>query len=245
MTINSRTNTANSGSGFGSDAGSGSDSGSDSTEGAVRVESGQGRVARLVSDIVALMTPVLTFAVPVVLVRADAVGEGFLFLNLFSPFVSCLVAAYAPMGWHARLHEGDLLSARTLTGRRTVDLSRLTKVGRLEVPGQTRTDDRLILTDAHGVRLILNNLAGGKDTVDGLVRRALLARPQGAGVVVSDRAAERLDLQAEVTRPHGRLKAGRKVREGFIGFVPLLSLFVVAPVTFGLCVLAWLLAAAN
>ncbi|MGW6057882.1 hypothetical protein [Streptomyces sp. NPDC055189] len=186
------------------------------------------------SDVVALLAPLLLFAVPIVLVRARLIDDGFLFLNLLSPFISVLVAAYAPMGWRARLRDEELLTACTLTGRRTVDLARLTKVGRMEVPGQTRTDDRLILTDAHGVRIVLDKLAGSDETVDALVRGALLRRPQGAGVVVSDRAAERLDLRTEVSRPQGRLKAGRRVREGLIGWLPLLAVLVVAPVSFGL-----------
>ncbi|MEU6763351.1 hypothetical protein ABZ916_12600 [Streptomyces sp. NPDC046853] len=195
---------------------------------------GQGRTARRVSDAVALLAPPLLFVVPVLLVRARSIDDGFLFLSLVSPFVSLLVAAYAPMGWRARLHDGDLLTARTLTGRRTVDLAALTKVGRMEVPGQVRTDDRLILTDAHGVRIMLDKLAGGDDTVDSPVRRALLRRPPGAGVVVSDRAAERLDLRTEVRRPQGRLKAGRTIREGLIGWIPLLAVFVVVLLSFGL-----------
>ncbi|MGW7070615.1 hypothetical protein ACWGII_31170 [Streptomyces sp. NPDC054855] len=209
--------------------------------GHARVTAGQGRTARRAADLVVLLTPPLLFVVPVLLIRARLIDDGFIFLNLVSLFISGLVASYAHMGWHTRPHDGDLLSARTLTGRHTVDLSRLTKVGRLEVPGEARIDDRLILTDAHGVRLVLDKLAGGDDTVDSLVREALLRRPPGAGVVVSDRAAERLGLRTEVSRPHGRLKAGRTIREGLTAWVPLLSLLVVAPVGFGLLVAAFLL----
>ncbi|MEU5951655.1 hypothetical protein [Streptomyces sp. NPDC047525] len=209
--------------------------------GTAAVSAGQGRTARRAADTVVFLTPPLLLVVPSLLIRARLIDDAFLFLNLVSLFISGLVAAYAHMGWRARPHDGDLLSAHTLTGRHTVDLARLTKVGRLEVPGQTRNDDRLILTDEHGVRLILDKLAGGDEKVDTLVRRALLRRPQGAGVVVSDRAAERLDLRTEVSRPHGRLTAGRTVREGLIGWVPLLSFFVVAPVGFGLLIAGFLL----
>ncbi|WP_030794873.1 hypothetical protein [Streptomyces sp. NRRL S-920] len=209
----------------------------DSTE-TTPASAGQGRTARLAADSSVLLIPVVMFAVPVVLVRAGRISDGYLILNLVSLLISGLVAVYAHMGWHARLHEGGLLSARTLTGRHTIDLARLSKVGRLEVPGQTRTDDRLILTDAHGVRVILNKLRGGDETIDVLVRRALMARPAGAGVLISDRAAERLDLRTELTRPHGRFRPGRKIREGLIGFLPLLSLSVMAPVAFGLLALA-------
>ncbi|MEV0318298.1 hypothetical protein ACIBKX_08545 [Streptomyces sp. NPDC050658] len=206
---------------------------------------GQGRTSRRIADLITYLLPPLAFLVPVVLVRAGLIDDGYLFLNLGSFAVSGLVAAYAHMGWHARVDEDGLLTARTLTGRHTVDLARLTKVGRLEVPGQTRTDDRLILTDAHGVRLVVNNLRGGDDPVDATVRRALMRGPSGAGVVISDRAAERLDLRTEVTRPHGRLRSGRRIREGLIGFVPLLSVLALAPLTFGLLILAWLLSGAT
>lgn len=209
------------------------------------VFTGQGRTGRRIADLVALLTPPLLLVGPVLLIRAGVIDDGFLFLNLVSLLVSGLVAVYAHMGWRARPHDGDLLSALTLAGRRTVDLARLTKVGRLEVPGQARTDDRLILTDAHGVRLILDKLAGSDETVDALVRRALLSRPPGAGVIVSDRAAERLDLRTEVRRPQGRLTAGRTVREGVIGWIPILSVLVVTPVGFGLLVAGFLLSGAD
>ncbi|WP_407547684.1 hypothetical protein QOM21_01635 [Streptomyces sp. Pv4-95] len=130
---------------------------------------------------------------------------------------------YAHLSWHARLQDRDLLSVRTVTGRRTVDLTRLTKVGRIEVVAQGPTDDRLILTDDHGVRVLLNKLNGGRDTVDAAVRRALLHSPATAGVTVSGRAAERLDLEAEVRRPNGRFKEGRRIPFTLIGFAPLLS----------------------
>ncbi|MFF1708736.1 hypothetical protein [Streptomyces sp. NPDC058268] len=206
---------------------------------------GQGRTGRRIADLVALLTPPGLLVVTVLLIRARLIDDGFLLLNLVSCAVSGLVAAYAHMGWRARPHDGDLLSARTLAGRRTVDLARLTKVGRLEVPGQVRTDDRLILTDAHGVRIILNKLAGSDETIDTLVRWALRHREPGAGVIVSDRAAERLGVRTEVNRPQGRLKAGRTIREGLIGWIPLLSVFVFALVSFGLLIAGFLLSGVD
>ncbi|MFC4606357.1 hypothetical protein ACFO9E_00725 [Streptomyces maoxianensis] len=146
------------------------------------------------------------------------------------------------MGWHARLHDGALLSARTLTGRRTVDLARLTKVGRVEVVAQGPTDDRLILTDAHGVRVILNKLKGGRDTVDAAVRKVLLRMPANAGVTVSGRAAERLNMESEVLRQRGRFKAGRRIPFTLIGFAPLLSVPVYLVLAFVLTFGGYLLA---
>ncbi|WP_411137309.1 hypothetical protein [Streptomyces sp. C10] len=149
---------------------------------------------------------------------------------------------YAHLGGHARLHDGGLLSVRTLTGRRTVDLARLTKVGRIEVVAQGPTDDRLILTDAHGVRVTLSKLKGGRDTVDTAVRRALLHRPAKAGVTVSGRAAERLGLEAEVRRPHGKFTLGRRIPFTLIGFAPLLSVPVYLAPAFALTFGGYLLA---
>ncbi|MFD4633755.1 hypothetical protein ACFVYR_31990 [Streptomyces sp. NPDC058284] len=92
------------------------------------------------------------------------------------------------------------------------------------------------------MRLILNRLKGGDDTVDALVRRALMSRAPRAGVVVSGRAAERLDLQTELTRPHGRIRVGRKIRPGLLGFLPLMAVFAVTPAAFGLLALTLTLA---
>lgn len=158
--------------------------------GRAEATAGQGRTARYVTDVAVLLTPPVLFAVPVPLIRAGLIDDGFVFLNMVSLFIAALVACYAHMGGRARPHDGGLLSARSLTGRHTIDLTRLTEVGRLEVPGEPRTDDRLVLTDAHGVRIVLDRLADSDETVDALVRKALLNRPPGAGVVVSDRAAD-------------------------------------------------------
>ena len=54
---------------------------------------------------------------------------------------------------------------------------------------------------------------------------------------VSGRAAERLDLEAEVRRPHGRFKAGRRIPFTLIAFAPLLAapvyLLLACVLTFG------------
>ncbi|MEU9117130.1 hypothetical protein AB0D04_36605 [Streptomyces sp. NPDC048483] len=188
----------------------------------IAIFAGQGRTGRRAADLVAALLPPAVLVVTGLLVRARLIDDDFVMLNWVSLALSALVSFCAHIGWHARLHDGGLLSVRTLTGRRTVDLARLTKVGRIEVVAQGPTDDRLILTDAHGVRVILNKLKGSHDTVDATVRRALLHKPANAGVTVSGRAAERLDLEAEVRRPRGRFKAGRRIPFSLIGFAPLL-----------------------
>lgn len=191
----------------------------------VPVFAGQGRTGRRTVDLVAALFPLVILVVTGLLVRARFIDDGFVMLNMVSPALSVLVFFYMHLGWHACLYDDGLLSVRTLTGRRTVDLTRLTKVGRIEVVAQGPTDDRLILTDAHGVRVILNKLKGGRDTVDAAVRRALLQGPAEAGVRVSGRAVERLNL-AEVRRPNGRFTVGRHIPFALIGFAPLLSVLV-------------------
>ncbi|MFG2888168.1 hypothetical protein [Streptomyces sp. NPDC048248] len=198
----------------------------------ITIFAGQGRTGRRAFDLVAALLPPAILVVTGLLVRARLVDDGFVMLNMVSPVLSALVCFYPHLGWHARLHDGDLLSVRTATGRRTVDLARLRKVGRIEVVAQGPTDDRLILTDVHGVRVILNKLKGGRDTVDAAVRRALLHSPAKAGVTVSGRAAERLTLEAEVQRPNGRFKEGRRIPFALIGFAPLLSVPVYLLVAF-------------
>ncbi|MET7298336.1 hypothetical protein [Embleya sp. NPDC005575] len=202
---------------------------------------GQGRTGRRVADLVAALLPPAILVVTGLLVRARLIDDDFVVLNMVSPALSALTFYAAHVGWHARLHDGTLMSVRTLTGRRTVDLARLTKVGRVEVVGQG-TDDQLILTDAHGVRVILNRLKGGRDTVDAAVRKVLLRMPANAGVTVSGRAAERLNMETEVLRQHGRFKAGRRIPFLLICFAALLSMPVYLVLAFVLTFGGYLLA---
>ncbi|MFD7614616.1 hypothetical protein [Streptomyces sp. NPDC059828] len=206
------------------------------------ISAGQGRAGRRIADLVAALLPPGILLATGLLVRARLIDDGFVLLNLVSLLLSLLVLFYAHVGWHAQLHDATLLTVRTLTGRRTVDLARLTRVGRVEVVSQGPTDDRLILTDTHGVRVILSKLRGGRDTVDAAVRRALLHAPADAGVTVSGRAVERLGLDAEMQRPRSRLKAGRRIPETLIGFAPLLSLPVFAVPALALTLAGFLLA---
>ena len=62
----------------------------------------------------------------------------------------------------------DLLTFRTLAGRRTLDLSRLTRVRRLVIPSRGEWYNRLVLTDQYGVRVAVAD-ARIIDEVTGLV----------------------------------------------------------------------------
>ncbi|WP_199552079.1 hypothetical protein [Streptomyces sp. N35] len=208
------------------------------------ISPGTGRRARQVTDWFAWLLPPVYLVATALLVQAGLVSDALVFGNMATPLISVLVLFYASTGWHVTAYEKDLLSARTLTGGRPVDLARLTKVGRSEVAGQGSTDDRLILTDAHGVRVIVNKLRGGhRDAdVDRLVRRALLERPIDAGVAVSARAAERLGLEDEVRRANNKMVPGRSLRGWVVGWMPILLTLVYLPVGFGLLILGYLAA---
>ncbi|MFK8843774.1 hypothetical protein [Streptomyces sp. Ac-502] len=93
------------------------------------------------------LTALVMVLLPPLLVRAGAIGDGWCVLALLSHIVAatvCLVAT-APRQPEMR---GGLLTARTLFGRRTVDLDRLTRVGHLMIPGQPASSsvDWLLLT---------------------------------------------------------------------------------------------------
>ncbi|GED90282.1 hypothetical protein [Streptomyces sp. 6-11-2] len=162
----------------------------DSAE-AISVFPGQGRPGQRIGNVLAWSTTPVLVVVPAMLVRAGLVGDGLCLLGLFSLLLGATAVYCVNQGRHARLHEGDLLSARTLTSRRTVDLTRLKKVGRLEASGRGTAADWLVLTDVHGTRIIVDKqLAGGRGTTDDAVRE-VLKRHSGPPVLVSDRAAGR------------------------------------------------------
>ncbi|MFF9126330.1 hypothetical protein ACF09J_24000 [Streptomyces sp. NPDC014889] len=197
----------------------------------VSVFPGQGRPGQRIGDLIAWSAPPVLVVVPAVLVRAGLVGDGLCLLAMFSLLLGA-AAVYCVNGcWHARLHAGGLLSARTLTGRRTVDLTRLEKVGRLEIAGRGTTADLLVLTDVHGTRIVVDKLAGGEGTPDAAVREAL-EKHSGPPVLVSGRAAERLRVAAG--RRGGRIRPGRSRSNALAAFLPLLLALVGVPVSLGL-----------
>ncbi|MGW3512864.1 hypothetical protein [Streptomyces sp. NPDC000994] len=202
----------------------------------ISVGAGQGRPGQRIGNLLAWLTTPVLVVVPAMLVRAGLVGDGLCLLGLFSLLLGAMAVFGVNGGWHARLYAGGLLSARTLTGRRTVDLTRLKKVGRLEIAGRGTTADWLVLTDVHGTRIIVDKLAGGKGTPDAAVRE-VLEKQSGPRVLVSGRAAER--LRVEVGRGWGnRLQPTGSASPALAAFRPLLLGLVGMPVSIGLVVLS-------
>ncbi|MCW2871291.1 hypothetical protein [Actinacidiphila oryziradicis] len=103
---------------------------------------------------------------------------------------------------HVSTVEGRrLLSARTLTGVRTIELDALAGVRRFAVMGRYGgTIDELRLRDRHGLRLTI-----GHDTrAEGFIRRAVEradAQPGGASVKVTRHARSRLGLEPRSSVP--------------------------------------------
>ncbi|MEU6656925.1 hypothetical protein ABZ904_48420 [Streptomyces sp. NPDC046900] len=84
---------------------------------------------------------------------------------------------------------GKLLSARTITGVRTIDLGALASVRRYELIGRFGgSTDELRLRDQHGVRLAVDS---GDKAVIGAVREAADARPGGVSLKASRHARAR------------------------------------------------------
>jgi len=91
------------------------------------------------------------------------------------PFVAGVVLAFLPsssaMG-KVKVHgpKGSLITARTPTGTRTLDLGQLVLVRRYLVAGKKWTDN-LLLIDALGIRLLLDDPAVDRAVRDALVRQ--------------------------------------------------------------------------
>lgn len=103
--------------------------------------------------------------------------------------VAALVLFLLPFldrGDEVQLRDQRYLSALTYTGDRTLDLHRLRRVWRFRVVGQFNDVDMLVLVDADGIRLMLDDAEA-----DRAVRLALADQP---GVRVSRPALSRLEL---------------------------------------------------
>lgn len=121
-------------------------------------------------------------------------GDSWCILALMSPLIGFGFWFSAAEARHPELRGGHLLTARTLCGRHTVDLSSLVKVRRIELQGPyTPAVDQLAIKDAHGVRLVLD------EGYDVEVREAIALAPAGR-VDVSRRAAGRLGLTPSSSR---------------------------------------------
>ncbi|GAA1265150.1 hypothetical protein GCM10009665_63030 [Kitasatospora nipponensis] len=133
-------------------------------------------------------------AVPVVLERCGVLRSG---APAIAGGVALLVALEMPLlhsGSRIVRHgpDGQLVSARTATGVRTVDLTALARIRRYRSPGRPGWDDELWLTDRHGVHL----LSDDRRLVADLAARfgAADAAADGGRVRISRHAAHRLGL---------------------------------------------------
>ncbi|MFF7216013.1 hypothetical protein ACFZAU_36670 [Streptomyces sp. NPDC008238] len=159
------------------------------------VTAGQGRINQQMVGWAALLVVLLLVVIPTLLVRSGLVGDAWCALALFSPLIGFAVWQSPAEARSPELRDGHLLTARTQCGRRTVDLTSLVKVRRIELQGPyTPAVDQLAIKDAHGVRLILDE---GHDVE---IRTAITQAPAGR-IDVSRRAAERLGLTPSRSRP--------------------------------------------
>ncbi|MET9908793.1 hypothetical protein ABZZ74_18605 [Streptomyces sp. NPDC006476] len=102
---------------------------------------------------------------------------------------------------HVSTVEGrQLVSARTLTGVRTIDLDTLASVRRFTAIGRVGTIDDLHLRDRHGLRLTIGRDTRAEDSIRGAIVRAD-AQPSGASVKVTRHARSRLDLDPRSSVP--------------------------------------------
>jgi hypothetical protein len=140
---------------------------------------------------VALATCAALWSISVVFTGPDesewTVGAALTFvIIMIMPMLPCL-----DQGWRFRLEDERYLTARTISGWRTVDLHRLMRVSRYRMSPDV---DMLILVDADDVRLMMDQ----KKIIDA-TRKALTDHPNSA-VRMSSTAEYLLDLDLP-TRP--------------------------------------------
>ncbi|MFS8100520.1 hypothetical protein LFM09_25665 [Lentzea alba] len=98
------------------------------------------------------------------------------------------VLPFLAQGGYAEVHDQRYLTARTVSGWRTVDLHRLARISRFRTE-QVPSIDLLMLVDTDGVRLMINE----DPEVDEATMQALVANPANAPRISGD-AADRLGL---------------------------------------------------
>ncbi|MFI0941282.1 hypothetical protein [Streptomyces sp. NPDC021020] len=165
------------------------------------------------------------------LVRVQVIGPPVIGLSALAAMFAGQLAfeIYAGDAEQVTVHVRDgqtLISAKTLTGVRTLDLGALARIRRSETHMRGGYADRLRLLDLHGVRL---SLTGGYEVLAAL-RRAVEADP---GVEVTPHAEEALSFARR-----SRLRA---LRRSFAGmWLVMASLLVPLLAGFALtAVLAW------
>ncbi|MGW0731616.1 hypothetical protein [Streptomyces sp. NPDC002851] len=167
-------------------------------------EPGQGRTAGR-STLVATFLLLLTLVVLPPLLAQAGVNDGAGYIAAVFAHIAAAtmyLLATSPRQLEMR---GQLLTARTLFGRRTVALDRLTKVGRLEIPSHPTSVDWLLLTDEHGVRLAVPApRVGASEYIETVIAQAVRVAPSGR-IRVSRGAAKRLGLPEEVHLDSGLL----------------------------------------
>jgi hypothetical protein len=138
---------------------------------------GQGRFARWRALSAAVLTLLVMVFLPPLLVQAGVADDFWLFPAFFAHIAAAGVYLMAISPWRPEMR-GRLLTARTLSGRCTVDLNRLTRVGRLVIPSQPASSsiDWLMLADGHGVRLAVQEpRAGASRYAEQAIARTALA----------------------------------------------------------------------
>jgi hypothetical protein len=137
---------------------------------------------------------VLSVVVPGLLVRFAHVPSVLLIIPVVIGVVLAVVPSASPLG-PVRVHgpKQSLVTAKTLTGLRTVDLAQLVRVRRYRLAARTRTD-HLLLIDARGARLYVDD-----PVVDRAVRAAVVRHqsdPSSHGLSTSQFALARLGLES-------------------------------------------------
>jgi hypothetical protein len=129
-----------------------------------------------------------------------------------STFAGFIVGFLWPAIWygistkvHGEVSDGRrLVSARTMTGTRTIDLDNLVSVRRYSVMGRYGGSwDEYRLKDAHGVRLAVDR-SPRDTTIDGAIRQAIEraeSNPRGTRVKVTRHARTGLDLKPRTRLP--------------------------------------------
>ncbi|HEX6359450.1 hypothetical protein [Actinophytocola sp.] len=109
------------------------------------------RGARLLFWFVLLVVAAMTTTAGVLGASSGLAITLIIFGWVIAQFVPFLPWAFRPV------LTGTDLTAWTVSGRRTVDLRRLAKVGRMWFPGNPQSVDTLVLLDTNGVRLIVDD----------------------------------------------------------------------------------------
>ncbi|MEV7602855.1 hypothetical protein AB0O91_36350 [Kitasatospora sp. NPDC089797] len=143
--------------------------------------------------------------VPALLERVGAAHDGAQVAGALTGLAGACVLAFLHVATRSVSHGPGLcwVTARTLTGLRTLDLTALVRIRRCRLPGRYRGWDELWLTDARGVSLRV-------DEPEVIARVAALLAPPRAGEPAADAPAT---ATARVSR-HAAVRLGLATRSG-------------------------------